>query len=473
MSWREAIQRRDVERERVLFDAKQQLWPKPDLSVERGEKEGEEGEESGEEAVDLEAEPARTSYRKDKPLKTFGGDRSQTLTPGTYTYHLKWKLPHNIPLSFEDESSAKWMESEGAMVPKMLTKGHTFIRYHATATLLISHPQKVKPPTISSPASMDAPSTPAYIIQEVPKKITARKAFKVLEDIPLAALSTQPPLYASSEKTFLFGSPDMPLRLSITLEHGGIAFIGSTFFATIGIDNKSNRTVDSVRIGIDCITTFRVAPPTTPPVLAGLAGSQVQSIMDPKAPSKANAEAPLAASAAAGTGAVPLASSQAAGASPEYIENVTRKENVLNTTLAELTNIEGGGGAASKKASRISVTLPSFWAGSIVTAVHVERRYELYAECIVTMGTNLITRCPLRLLEWCPFFNTVLPHLSPSPVEPELDEFDISDDSDNEARTQNTKSEESSKPLTASSSLSSTPTVPSETPVASSSQAMD
>jgi hypothetical protein len=436
VSWTEAIQRNVVERERILFDSSQRLWPKPISSSKSDGISREEGEESGEESIDLEAEPARTSFRRGKEIKTYGGDRGQTLQPGTYTYHLKWRLPRNLPLSFEDETSAKWMSSEGAIAPKMLSKGQTFIRYYATASLVICKQTRVKVDAsmMSQEANafsveksrLEASSAksdqglegekqalegvvvklgservlPQEMLKEVTKSISAKKHFKVLEDIPLMALTGQPPLIAAAEKTFLFGA-DAPLRMTITLENGGIAFVGSSFYATIGIENKSSRTVDGVRIGVDCITTFRVAPPVVAPVVAGLAGSQVQSLHPT---------------------AIPPHQSPS-----DYIENVTRRENILNTTLSELTNIQG---SSPLKASRISVSLPSFWPGSIVSSVHVERRYELFAEAIITMGTNLTVRCPLRLLEWCDFFSLTLPHLASSILQDsDLEDFDISDDS--------------------------------------------
>jgi hypothetical protein len=421
VSWTEAIQKNMTERERILFDSVQQLWPKNELLGEKNSSASMELGESGEESVDLEAEPAKTSFKKSKVLKTFGGNRAQTLVPGTYTYHLRWKLPLNLPLSFEDSTNATWMGSEGAVVPKMLSKGKSYIRYYATASLLTCRQVVVKSEPIK-----DLPMDPTQsLTKEVNKTISTRSLFKVIEDIPLIALTGQPPIISSQEKTFLFAS-DAPLKLTISLANGGLAFVGNSFTATIAVDNKSSRTVDSVRIGIDCITTLRVAAPHQPPVLAGLAGSQVQHI-HPEAASKSSPN--------------------------DWIDNVTHREVVLNTTLSELTNIVGG----SNKASRISVTIPTYWPGSIVTSVHIERRYELFAECIVTMGTNLTTRCPIRLLEWCDHFARSLPDLAPviADEDHDLDEFDIEDSS--ESSEQQATSASSSSVTASSSTAVATP----------------
>lgn len=389
MSWTEALQNQ-TERERILFSNSEQLWPQNEhVSRVSAGSDTNLDEESAEEEVDLDAEPARTSFKRSKPLKTFGGDRAQTLVPGTYTYHLRWKTPLGVPLSFEDNQSAAWVASEGAVVPKMVSKGKSFIRYSGTASLTICKTIQVE--------AKPEPDLPSNIyLKEVSRSIEARDYFKLLEDVPLAALANQPPLQATQEKTFLFGG-DNPLRLSVMLENGGLVFAGRSLTAIISVDNRSTRQIETVRVGVDCITTFRVGAPKTAPVLAGLAGSQVQAV-HPDVTSKA------------GEG--------------DWIDNVSRRENILNTGLTELSNIEGG----QQKASKIAVTLPSYWPGSIVTSVHIERRYEFYAECVVSMGTNLVTRCPVRLLEWCDFFDTVLPDLAQSQMEKDLNEFDIADD---------------------------------------------
>lgn len=451
MSWTEALQK-VTERERVLFDDSQQLWPVNQNALAlKDASEVAISEESGEEeSVDLEAEPARTSARKTKPLKVYGGDRAQTLVPGTYTYHLRWKLPRNLPLSFEEATSATWMASEGAVVPKMLSKGKSFIRYSATATLTICRQIQVKAEPMKG-LPMD-PTQP--LIKEVNQNVSTHAHFKVIEDVPLIALTAQPPIQSSQEKTFLFAS-DAPLKLTITIANGGIAFAGKPFTATIGVDNKSSRTVDLVRIGIDCITTFRVTAPKVAPVQAGLAGSQVQ-VLHPE----------LTAATAAGPDA---ANGNASG---DWIDNVSRRENILNTTLNELANITGG----ATKASKISITIPTYWPGSIVTSVHIERRYEMYAECVVAMGTNLITRCPMRLLEWCDYFTRALPDLSPVVPEHDLEEFDISD-SETDERTKKAKQPTTTE-LAASSaavptSSSTTSSQPTSSGIASSSNDVD
>lgn len=388
MSWTEALQTQ-TERERILFSHSEQLWPQNE-HVTRGSAGSDTNldEESAEEEVDLDAEPARTSFKKSKPIKTFGGDRAQTLVPGTYTYHLRWKSPLGVPLSFEDNQSAAWVASEGAVVPKMVSKGKSYIRYSGLASLTICK-------TIQVEAKPDQHLPSNIYLKEVSRSIEARDYFKLLEDVPLAALASQPPLQATQEKTFLFGG-DNPLRLSVMLENGGLVFAGRSLTAIISVDNRSTRQIETVRVGVDCITTFRVGAPKTAPVLAGLAGSQVQALH-------------------------PDAAKTGEG---EWIDNVSRRENILNTGLTELSNIEGG----QQKASKIAVTLPSYWPGSIVTSVHIERRYEFFAECVVSMGTNLVTRCPVRLLEWCDFFDTVLPDLAQSQMEKDLEEFDIADD---------------------------------------------
>lgn len=389
MSWVEATQKK-TERERVLFDQTEQLWPVNEHSTRgSGGSDANLDEESAEEEVDLDAEPARTSFKKSKPIKTFGGDRSQTLVPGTYTYHLRWKAPLGVPLSFEDTQSASMVGSEGAVVPKMLREGKSYIRYFGLVSLSICKTIQVEAkPDITLPSNI--------YLKEVTKTIESRDYFKLLEDVPVGALSNQPPLQATQEKTFLFGG-DNPLRLSIVLDNGGLVFAGRSLTAVISVDNRSTRPVEQVRIGIECITTLRVAAPKSAPVSAGLAGSQVQALH-------------------------PDAAAQTA--ENEWIDNVSRREIVLSTGLVELSNIEGG----QQKASKIAVTVPSYWPGSIVTSVHIERRYEFFAECVVSMGTNLITRSPIRLLEWCDFFDTVLPDLAQSQMEKDLNEFDIADD---------------------------------------------
>lgn len=423
VSWTEALQK-VTERERSLFDIGEQLWPVNEhtrRALGKSNSEAIEDEESAEEEVDLNAEPAKTSFKKSKPLKTYGGDRAQTLVPGTYTYHLRWKAPLGLPLSFEDSTSATWMGSEGAVVPKMLSKGHSYIRYHALVSLVVCKSIQVQTkPSDTLPAS-------SYW-KEVSKTIDARGYFKMLEDVPVGALTAQPPLQSTQEKTFLFGG-DAPLRLSVVVENGGLAFVGKSFNAVISVDNKSSRAVELVRIGIDCFTTFRVAAPKTAPVQAGLAGSQVQHLH-------------------------PDATVQVAEG--QWIDNVTRRENILNTGLNELSNIAGG----SLKASRISITVPSYWPGSIVTSVHIERRYEFFAECVVSMGTNLITRCPIRLLEWCDFFNQVLPDIAPSQQERDLEEFDIDDDDidgDNDGLKGESDSKKEAKPVSNEASSSAAP----------------
>lgn len=388
MSWTEALQK-VTERERILFEHTEQLWPKNEhTSRSNGGSSSNMDEESAEEEVDLDAEPARTSFKKSKPLRTFGGDRAQTLVPGTYTYHLRWKTPLGVPLSFEDTQNSAWVASEGAVVPKMLSKGKSYIRYSGVASLIVCK-------TIQVEAKPDANLPSNIYLKEVSKTIEARDYFKMLEDVPVAALANQPPLQSTQEKTFLFGG-DIPLRLSVVLDNGGLVFAGRSLTAVVSVDNRSTRQVESVRIGVDCVTTFRVGAPKTAPVVAGLAGSQVQTL-HPDVASKV------------GEG--------------EWIDNVSRRENILNTGLVELSNIEGG----QQKASKIAVTLPSYWPGSIVTSVHIERRYEFYAECVVSMGTNLVTRCPVRLLEWCDFFDTVLPDLAQSQMDKDLEEYDIED----------------------------------------------
>lgn len=436
VSWTEALQK-ETGRERILFSDIQQLWPLNQNAIRaKDSSEVSIEDENSEEAVDLEEEPARTSFRKTKPLKVFGGDRAQTLVPGTYTYHLRWKLPHHLPLSFEEATSATWMASEGAVVPKMLSKGKSFIRYSASATLTICRQLHVRanPP---KGVPMD-PTQP--LIKEVNQTISTHAHFKVVEDVPLAALTAQIPIQASQEKTFLFAS-DAPLKLTITIANAGIAFAGKAFSATISVDNKSSRTVDLVRIGIDCITTFRVNAPKTAAVQAGLAGSQVQTQL------------------AASSASQPASNATNAehNAAQDWIDNVSRKENVLNTTLSELANIQGG----SVKASKISISIPSYWPGSIVTSIHIERRYELYAECVVTMGTNLITRCPIRLLEWCDYFTRALPDIAPVVPEADYDDFDI-EDNDTEGKAPK---------LATATELAASAALPSSSGVASSSNA--
>jgi hypothetical protein len=433
VSWQEALQKK-VEKERLLFDQVQVLWPPKDADgADLASSSAARGEESAEESVDLDDKPAKTAFLKTKPLRVYGGDRVQTLVPGTYTYHLKWKLPAGLPLVFEDSTSATWMASEGAMVPKMLSKGKSFIRYYATASLTTC--KQIQVPTelgasipsasgsaapFSSQASSSAapsssnveaaiPPVRTTVIKEVNKTSSTRAYFKVVEDIPLAALTNQPPIQAIQEKTFLFGG-DLPLKLSVTIANGGLAFAGKSFNATISVDNKSTRNVEAVKIGIDCITTFRVAAPRVAPVQAGLAGSQVQALH----PEVIRQQPSSSAEANAANNGNPDAT--------EWIDNVTRKENVLLTTLGELANIQ----AASTRTSTISVSIPAYWPGSIVTSVHIERRYEVWAECVITMGTNLITRCPLRLLEWCEHFTRTMPDLAP--VVRDIEEFEISDD---------------------------------------------
>lgn len=398
VSWVEAVGQRKVEKERLLFDHTQMLWPTPPSKDTNGHdltaSTSSSSPEPGEQDVDLDSEPARNSLHRiyrGKPLKTYGGDRSQTLMPGTYTYHLKFKLPTGLPLVFEDSTSNQWLSSEGALTGKIVSKGKSYIRYYATAFLVTQRFIQSRPDSSSA-----GPGAAQQVLtREVNKTISSRAFFKVVEDIPLAALTAQPPIQATQSKTFLFAS-DAPLTVSITVGNGGLAFVGKSFNATVAVDNKSNRSVDSVRVGIDCITTFRLAAPRIAPVQAGLAGSQVQSlhpehISPPPQPGQ-----------------------------PDWIDNVTRTENVLTTVLQELNMIT----PVTARASTINVTIPMHWPGSIVTSVLIERRYELWAECVIKMGTNLMARCPLRLLEWCEHFTRILPDISPVPRDDEYDSED-------------------------------------------------
>lgn len=236
---------------------------------------------------------------------------SNIMEKGTYTYNFVWTLPENLPLSYEGTADREWIIPNDSLIPKYVGNDRYFIKYSATAVLTYEYPNE---------------SLEQYLHQE--------KFFNVLETVKPSHLNV-PPLIINESKTFLFGQ-DMPLKLNIVVDNGGIIFKGEKLKLNLNVNNSSKRTVEGIRFTFSSITVLKSDNPE---------------------------------------------------------ETFVREDPILKSMIS---GIQISPNTSFQK--EISLDIPTSCA-SILSGKIISRRYELLCELIVQMGINLTAKAGITVLE--------------------------------------------------------------------------
>lgn len=236
---------------------------------------------------------------------------SDIIQKGTYTYDFVWRLPENLPLSYEGATDSEWVIPNDSIIPKFIGNDRFFIKYSATAVLTYEFPNE---------------SPEEFLHHE--------KFFTVLEAVKPEHLNA-PPLNINESKTFLFGQ-DMPLKLNLVIDNGGIVFKGEKLPVKVNVNNSSKRTVEAIRFTLTSITILK----------------------------SENAE-----------------------------ETFVREDPVLKSMISGIQILPN-----SSFQKEVNLDIPTS-CGSILSGKVVSRKYELTCELIVQMGINLLAKAEITVLE--------------------------------------------------------------------------
>lgn len=232
------------------------------------------------------------------------------LQPGTYKYDFSWKLPDDLPPSFLDQLDHTWVDSKDSIVPTYMGKERSSIVYFVTAELDVRDNDK----------------------QEI---ISSSCYFNIIYKIEEPHRNPKP-IILNESKTFLFGN-NMPLTATLTLPSGKMIFKGQKLPLNLDICNTSNRTVESVKIDLEVITSL---------------------------------------------------------SSADKKESVVKRDIVLSTFFPSITV------SPNKKINTdVTLNIPDNMPVTVFGKL-ISKRFELSCELNVQMATNLIMKTDMTVLTW-------------------------------------------------------------------------